>query len=110
MSRLPRSLRWVVLCSVVVGLGWAAIRNQDRLKSMFHASAPVASNEKTSPAPIQEPKVLKMSQQARRNLKLVSKAVKPQSFWRKILVPGEVVDRPGLSDRGVTSPAVGVVK
>ena len=109
MSRLPRSLRWVVLCSVVVGLGWAAIRNQDRLKSMFRASAPVASNEKTSPAPIQEPKVLKMSQQARRNLKLVSKAVKPQSFWRKILVPGEVVDRPGLSDRGVTSPAVGVV-
>lgn len=109
MSRLPRSLRWVVLCSVVVGLGWAAIRNQDRLKSMFRASAPVASNEKTSPAPIQEPKVLKMSQQARRNLKLVSKPVKPQSFWRKILVPGEVVDRPGLSDRGVTSPAVGVV-
>lgn len=110
MSRLPRSLRWVVLCSVVVGLGWTAIRNQDRLKSMFRVSAPVASNEKTSPAPIQEPKVLKMSQQARRNLKLVSKAVKPQSFWRKILVPGEVVDRPGLSDRGVTSPAVGVVK
>lgn len=53
--------------------------------------------------------MLKLSPQARQNLKLISKPVKPQSFWRKILVPGEVVDRPGLSDRGVTSPAVGVV-
>ena len=53
--------------------------------------------------------MLKLSPQARQNLKLVSKPVKPQLFWRKILVPGEVVDRPGLSDRGVTSPAVGVV-
>ncbi len=25
------------------------------------------------------------------------------------MIPGEVADRPGLSDRGVTSPAVGVV-
>ncbi|MEJ7591088.1 MAG: hypothetical protein WKF77_06030 [Planctomycetaceae bacterium] len=109
MSRVLRSLRWIVLCSVVVGLGWAAIRNQDRLKSLLRPAAPTASAEKVSPPPIQEPKVLKLSPQARQNLKLFSKPVKPQSFWRKILVPGEVVDRPGLSDRGVTSPAVGVV-
>jgi len=109
MSRVLRLFKWIVLCSVVVGLGWAAIRNQDRLKSLLRPATSTAAAEKVSPPPIQEPKVLKLSPQARQNLKLVSKPVKPQSFWRKILVPGEVVDRPGLSDRGVTSPAVGVV-
>ena len=59
--------------------------------------------------PIQEAKTLKMSEQARKNLGLVSKAAKPQAYWRTIEVPGEIVDRPGYSDRGVTSPAVGVV-
>ena len=109
MSRLPRLFRWVVLFLVLVGVGGTAFQYQDRLKATFRASAPVASTKKASPPPIQEPRVLKLSPQARENLKLVSKPVKPQSFWRKILVPGEVVDRPGLSDRGVTSPAVGVV-
>ncbi len=109
MSRLPRVLRWVVLSLVLVGICGIGFQFQDRLKSIFRASAPVPSTETTSPPPIQEPKVLKLSPQARQNLKLVSKPVKPHSFWRKILVPGEVVDRPGLSDRGVTSPDVGVV-
>lgn len=59
--------------------------------------------------PTQEAKTLKMTQQARKNLQLVSKPVKPQTYWRTIEVPGEIVDRPGYSDRGVTSPAVGVV-
>ncbi len=109
MSRLPRLLRWVVLFLVLVTVGGIWLKYQDRLKAIFRASATVASTEKGAPPPIQEPKVLKLSPQARQNLKLVSKPVKSQSFWRKILVPGEVVDRPGLSDRGVTSPAVGVV-
>ena len=109
MSRLPRLLRCVVLCLLLAGLGGIGFRYQNRLKSIFRVSAPVSSTEKFSPQPIQEPKVLKLSPQARLNLKLVSKPVKSQAFWRKILVPGEVVDRPGLSDRGVTSPAVGVV-
>jgi len=109
MSRLPRFFRWVVLFLVLVGIGGIGFQYQDRLKAIFRVSAPAASTENASPPPILEPKVLKLSPQARQNLKLVSKPVKPQSFWRKILVPGEVVDRPGLSDRGVTSPAVGVV-
>ncbi|QDV47584.1 hypothetical protein Enr13x_74940 [Stieleria neptunia] len=53
--------------------------------------------------------VLEISEQARKNLSLTSKAARPQSYWRTVVIPGEVADRPGLSDRGVTSPAVGVV-
>lgn len=60
-------------------------------------------------APISRAKVLELSPQARQNLKLVSCPAKLSTYWRSIIVPGEITDRPGLSDRGVTSPAVGVV-
>ena len=59
--------------------------------------------------PVEEPKVLKLSSPAQKNLGLVSKPVRPQAYWKKIQIPGEIVDRPGRSDRGITSPAVGVV-
>ncbi|QDV44525.1 HlyD family secretion protein [Stieleria neptunia] len=53
--------------------------------------------------------VLEISEQARKNLGLSSAPAKPQSYWRSVTIPGVVADRPGLSDRGVTSPAVGIV-
>src|SRR4029453_11805799 len=56
-----------------------------------------------------EAKLVKLTQQARKNLGLVAKQVKLQSHTRTIQVPGVIVDRPGHSDRGVTAPAVGVV-
>lgn len=53
--------------------------------------------------------VLELKEQARKNLQLTVKAARPTDFWRSITIPGIIVDRPGVSDRGVTSPAVGVV-
>jgi len=53
--------------------------------------------------------VLEISAQARKNLSLVAKPAKTQTYWRTVLIPGEIADRPGVSDRGVTSPAVGIV-
>lgn len=52
---------------------------------------------------------LKLSNQARKNLSLELKPVTLQTYVRSIEIPGTVVDRPGRSDRGVTSPAVGIV-
>ncbi len=69
----------------------------------------IQSDTEEAAAPVTEPKVLKLTRQARKNLHLVAKPAKLQTYWRKIQVPGAVVDRPGYSDRGVTSPAVGVV-
>lgn len=60
-------------------------------------------------APTSQARVLELSPQARQNLKLVSRPAKLSNYWRAVIVPGEITDRPGLSDRGVTSPAVGVV-
>lgn len=56
-----------------------------------------------------ESKILELGDKARKNLRLTVKAARPTDYWRTITIPGVVADRPGVSDRGVTSPAVGVV-
>jgi cobalt-zinc-cadmium efflux system membrane fusion protein len=55
------------------------------------------------------PDVVMLSPQARRNLRVSSKSLQLTSGWRTITIPGTLADRPGISDRGVTSPVVGVV-
>lgn len=50
-----------------------------------------------------------LSEQAQRNLGLDVDQLAPQEYWRTIMIPGIVVDRPGESDRGVTSRVAGVV-
>jgi len=47
--------------------------------------------------------------QARQNLGLDSLPLKLETYWKKIDLPGVIVDRPGFSDRGVVAPATGVV-
>lgn len=104
--RVARSLSVVgvlILFGVSTYLTRGSLSNTLKPKSVMQAE-----KDQTAP-PIQEAKTLKMSEQARKNLGLVSKPAKPQAYWRTIEVPGEIVDRPGYSDRGVTSPAVGVV-
>ena len=46
---------------------------------------------------------------AQKNLGLTAKPLKADVFWKTITVQGMVVDRPGVSDREVVSPTVGVV-
>ena len=52
---------------------------------------------------------VKLSPQAQANLNLDVDAIAPESYWRSVLIPGVVVDRPGESDRGVTSRVAGLV-
>ncbi len=52
---------------------------------------------------------VKLSAQAQKNLNLDVDAPTPQEYWKTLLIPGVVVDRPGESDRGVTSKVAGVV-
>ncbi|MCA9146217.1 MAG: MchE protein [Planctomycetaceae bacterium] len=107
-KRVLRFVGGFAMVVAFVGVGIAALVTRDRWLPML--SSNVATSETEDHAtPIEDAKVLKLSPQARKNLELVSKPVVPQTYWRTIQVPGVVVDRPGLSDRGVTSPAVGVV-
>ena len=107
--QIPRIFRWLGGATVVVGLSAAAFLIRERWTVLIAARTASARAVESAPAPIQEAKVLKLSAQARQNLGMVAKAAKPQVYWRTIQVPGAVIDRPGLSDRGVTTPAVGAV-
>lgn len=104
MKSFFRSLAGPVIIVAVAFAAWT-FREQ-----LFPRSEP--QTEATTGPPkdsAEKQTVLEISAQARMNLELVSKAARPQTYWRSVLIPGEVADRPGLSDRGVTSPAVGVV-
>lgn len=104
-----RNVFWIG-CGLVMFAGLATVAwfNREQLSRWLMPRAAVAKSDE-QPAPIAEAKVLKLSPQARKNLGLVAKAAKPQTYWRTIQVPGAVIDRPGRSDRGVTAPAVGAV-
>lgn len=59
--------------------------------------------------PLDEPTTVKMTEQACSNLGLCTGEVKLQSYWKKIQTTGIIADRPGFTDRGVTSPVDSVV-
>ncbi len=107
--RISRVLQICGGLAVVVSLGVGAFVTRDRWMALIASRTTTAKAAEAAPAPMQEATVLKLSPQARQNLGLVAKAAKPQTYWRTIQVPGAIVDRPGRSDRGVTSPAVAAV-
>ncbi len=108
LHRLPLIMRfqktYVPICAL-------AILYLAQLVGCF-ARGPVHSSDAQSSvdaAVDSKMQVLEVGEQARKNLQLVVKAVRPTDYWRTISIPGVVADRPGISDRGVTSPAIGVV-
>jgi membrane fusion protein, heavy metal efflux system len=111
LNAFVRFVRGMLILAVLSGLIAAGAWYRDAWLPLLqprHAAAPTpgaAGDE----APISQAKVLELSPQARQNLKLVARPAKLSNYWRSVIVPGEIADRPGLSDRGVTSPAVGIV-
>ena len=108
MNRTLPFLKTLTGPVVVIGVTAALWIFRDRLFSLSEprlAETAATTTDQTG----EKQTVLEISSQARKNLGLVSKRAKPQEYWRSILIPGEIADRPGVSDRGVTSPAVGVV-
>lgn len=51
----------------------------------------------------------KLSIQAQKNLALKSKPLAATTYWRSLDLPGVIVDRPGISNRGVVAPVTGIV-
>ncbi|MFM8476488.1 MAG: efflux RND transporter periplasmic adaptor subunit [Planctomycetaceae bacterium] len=124
MGVFPRHGRkWLVFAVLLSATAAALGAYRDRLRGWFGGS-PSASDTQSAAAKSGPKKsttrrrsaaaaaameVLRLSPQAQRNLNLVSLPAKLQNYWRTVQIPGEIRDRPGISDRGVTSPAVGVV-
>lgn len=108
--QLTKLLRYAVVAIVVLAIGAGAYLTQDQWKPLVAGgSSDEESEHGETEAPIEEPKVLKLSESARKNLNLVAKPIRSQTYWRTIPIPGIIADRPGETDRGITSPAVGIV-
>lgn len=74
----------------------------------WHDATPAGETETAHGSTTDVPPV-RLTRQAQKNLQLVSKPLQPETYWRKIDVPGVISDRPGISDRGVVAPITGIV-
>src|SRR5262245_47655819 len=109
--KLPQFVKLALTAAVVAGLALGGYLTRETWVPWFRQGMPVepeesaaASGETATPTA----KVI-VSDQAQKNLGLTARPLKAQTFWKTIQVPGMVVDRPGVSDRGVVAPAAGVV-
>ena len=107
MNRLKSRLKACIGPSIIVGV--LALLWFFRAELFTGKRASDTQTGKKTSESTEKQTVLELSEQARRNLGLVAKQAKAQEFWRSVLIPGEIADRPGVSDRGVTSPVVGIV-
>lgn len=110
--RILRLLGTLGVFLLVAGLGVAAYLTRDTWRAWLLPAKPAAAEAHDDHAghdhgPTDDR--IKLTPQAQANLRLVVDAAIPEGYSRTLLIPGMVVDRPGLSDRGVVSPVAGVV-
>jgi cobalt-zinc-cadmium efflux system membrane fusion protein len=100
----------VITAAVVGGAAFAAYRTQERWWPVVFPGAK-AEEKAEGHDHDHEPQGdrVKLSPQAQQNLKLDVDTPVPTEYWRTLSIPGTIVDRPGESDRGVTSKVAGVV-
>ncbi len=119
--RIGRRFGWLIASLTLTGLGVLGVSLHVRRSRQWEippGNVQVAARDQPHDGghahphdeghPLSE-EVLRLSAEARANLGLRVTAVEPQQYWWTILVPGEIIDRPGCSDWEVTSPVVGVV-
>lgn len=70
--------------------------------------APMESNASPAAKSIAEVKII-VGDQAQANLGLTAKQLKVDVFWKTIAVQGMVVDRPGVTDSQIVTPATGTI-
>ena len=106
--------RWIgpsVGLLILVGAGAAAFSTREQWWThVFPESTtkPEVAQDDHGHKPAANDRV-KLSAQAQKNLNLEIDLVETQVYWRKLHIPGLVVDRPGESDRSVSSRMAGVV-
>ncbi len=107
---MSRYANWSLLAAALfltVGIG--AFFTRDQWLPWIRGTADDPADQPGAALTPTEGASVRLSPQAVANLKLVSQPVRLQNYWRTLQVPGMVVDRPGLSDRGVPAPVAGVV-
>lgn len=106
--KLLRFVKPVLTVAVVAALALGGYLTRATWLPLLQHGKPAETAAAAGEAGAPSEKVI-VSDQAQKNLGLTAKPLKAQTFWKTIQVPGMVVDRPGISDRGVVAPATGVV-
>jgi multidrug efflux pump subunit AcrA (membrane-fusion protein) len=110
LLRIVPVLRVLVVLALIAGAGAAAYLTRDSWWPHVFPTKPSPSDEHAD-HPHEHPEVLKgtITPLAQQNLGIVAKEPVPQEYWRKMVIPGVVVDLPGESDRRVATTVAGVV-
>lgn len=106
--RITRVWKPLAAVAVLAGAGFAGYETRDRWLPLLQPAVPAEREEPAGGGAAPVSKVI-VNEQAQLNLGLTALPLKAETFWKTIQVPGMVVDRPGLSDRGVSAPATGIV-
>ena len=95
----------IVVVALVAGLGAAAYLTRARWLPK-EEDKPAAEPDHHDH---EHPDRVKLSPQAQASLGLIVEPLIPEEYSRTVVIPGLVVDRPGVSDRAVTIPVAGVM-
>ncbi len=107
---IPQTLKLLLGLAVLAGLAIAGYLTRETWLPWLHHSRPhaVAEPPETAEAPAAITKVI-VSEQGQKNLGITARPLNAGTAWKYMEVPGLVVDRPGVSDRGVAAPVTGIV-
>ncbi len=76
---------------------------------VFPHVEPEEAADRPAEAAHSPPDQIKLSPQAQKNLDLRSATLTPQEYWRTMVIPGVVIDRPGQTDISVHARTSGVI-
>lgn len=103
--KLPRSILLLAL-TALIGVSAAGYLTREM---WLPSATPIADDKSHSTADAAPSDKLIVGDHAQKNLNIVAKPLKTETYWKTITVQGMVVDRPGVSDREIVAPAIGTI-
>jgi|JI10StandDraft_1071094.scaffolds.fasta_scaffold00248_49 cobalt-zinc-cadmium efflux system membrane fusion protein len=101
-ATIGKSMGFISIVSLSILVGWWIGKD-------VRDGASGGANENSEKSTNRDSTIVEVNAKARENMGLRSQPARLTEYWKSITIPGVIRDRPGISDRGVTSPAVGVV-
>lgn len=105
MLRLLKQILPTAVLTVLVAAGY--FTRESWLPWVMPARKEADVTDHTTPAPADR---VVLTDLAITNLGITAQPLQATTYWKTIVVPGMVVDRPGQSDRSIVSPVMGVVQ
>ena len=111
LQRILPVVRVVVVVVFAAGAATAAYLTRDSWRQYVFPGKPDETEPERAVHEHDHEEVLKgtLSPLAQQNLGIVAAEPTPREYWRKLVIPGLVVDLPGESDRRVSTKVAGVV-